>query len=476
MTDLISNAKNSNMRRVCLKPNLSNASTLNCYLNSTPMNNFIFPSLSPPSTSSAAIFSPSSPKAKLKNDMANLSEIAGRVLKPSLKKTEAFCTSAISKSVHFNVPLTQVVHFYTPPPLDEYDEDDEEETEEEEDDDDDEIGEEKEEEEEEEEDKLEDAFLELYLVKGLQDKCDSLTIAQPTINTQTAKHSTFTRTDISDCHHLSLPNWPLSIHPTRRFISQMVSLESVVWNNTLQTVQGRVLVHNIAYEKRVTTRCSFNDWKSWIDVEAYYKESAFNNGSDSKSEFDRFMFEIKVTDNDHTQPQFSCSIAIRYQTLDQEFWDNNNGSNFIVQSIPSTTPRRIFGPSSLQTKMQQNNNKERLSIIPRFNFMEYDNSSNNQEEKKQKQGLNERKRDNAYVASPQSTTTNKHQLDKFRFNKHGATKIAAPPATTRSTMQKKINTPIIGLYKQDSMYQSNKNNSFFNIVDEAIDMRESKYI
>lgn len=466
MTDLISNAKNSNMRRVCLKPNLSNTSTLNCYLNSTPMNNFIFPSLSPPPTSSAAIFSPSSPKAKLKNNMANSLEIVERVLKPSLKKMEALCTSAISKSVHFNVPLTQVVHFYTPPPLDEYDEDD--------DDDEDEIGEEKEEEEE--EDKLEDAFLELYLVKGLQDKCNSPTIAQPTINTQTEKHSTFTRIDISNCHNAFLPNWPLSIHPTRRFISQMVSLESVVWNNTLQVVQGRVLVHNIAYEKKVTTRCSFNDWKSWIDVEAYYKESAFNNGSDSKSAFDRFIFEIKVTGNDQTQPQFSCSIAIRYRTLNQEFWDNNNGRNFTVQSMPSTTPRRISRPSSLQTKMQQNNNKEELSIIPRFNFMEYNNSSSNQEEKKQKQGLNERKRDNAYVASPQSTTTNKHQLDKFRFNKHGATKIAAPPATTRSTMQKKINTPIVGLYKQDSMYRSNKNNSFFDTVDEAIDMRESKYI
>lgn len=472
MTDLILNVKNSNIRRVRLKPNLSNISTSNCYLNSTPINNFILPSLLTPPTFSAAEFSPSSLKATLKNNMEKSSEIVERVLKPSLRKVEPLCTSAISKSVHFNVPLTQVVHFYTPP-LDEYDEDDEEETEED-DEEDDETGDEIEKEEE--EDKLEDAFLELYLVKDLKDECGSLVIAQPTVKTLTVKHSTFTKTDVSACDNLSLPNWPLSIHSMRSFISQMVSLESAVWNNALQVVQGSVLVHNIAYEKRVTIRCSFNDWKSWIDVDAYYKESVFNNESDSKSAFDRFMFEIEVTDNDPIKPQLSCNMAIRYQTLGQEFWDNNNGSNFTVQSRTLPTPKRRLGQSSFQTIMQHNNNKAGLSIIPKFNFMEYNNNSNNQEEKKQKQCLNERKRDNAYIVSPQSATTKKQRHDKFRFNKHGATKIAAPPATTRSTTQKKINAQIVGSYKQDNMYQYNKNNSFFDIVNEAIDTRKFEYI
>jgi hypothetical protein len=251
----------------------------------------------------------------------------------------------------------------------------------------------------------------------------------------------------------------------------MVSLESVVWNNTLQVLQGRVLVRNIAYEKNVTARYSFNYWKSWIDVEAYYKESVFNDEFDSKSAFDRFMFEIEVTNNNQTQPQFSCSIAIRYQTLGQEFWDNNNGNNFTVQTRTSPTPKRILEPSSFQTIMQQSNNKKILSITPRFDTIEYNNSSNDQEEKKPKQGLNERKNDNAYVLTPSSTTTKKHQHDKFRF-KHRATKIAAPVVTTKSTTQKKINPRFASSYKQDGIYQYNMNNSFFNIVDEAVDMRK----
>lgn len=437
MTDVFSNAKNSTLRRVRLKPSLPNSlmlySASNCYLNSTPINNFVLP---PP-----PCVAPSS--------CSSIAKPANRVLKPSLRKLGPLCSeaNAIIKSVHFNEPLTRVVHFYTPPPLDEYDEDDEEETEEEE-------------EGEEEEGKLEDAFLELYLTKSLQDECDSLAIADaPT-----------TKND-----GLSLPNWPLSTHPTRRFISQMVSLESIVWNHSLQVVQGRVLVHNLVFEKKVTARCSFDGWKTWIDVDAYHKEPAFNKLSESNSAFDRFMFELHVPENTH---EFNCDIAIRYQTLGQEFWDNNNGNNFTIQSTPLRSKKSGEEPlSSFAAMMQVHGNssnsniKEGLSIISRLNFMEYDGKGSNQRQEKMKESCK-----HVHIVSQAKNTA------KNRHSKYGASKIPAAPIPTRkrSTVQQHQNMDapliVVDLSQQQTGNSNDALISIMNTHDEAVDLKEKLYV
>ncbi|KAK4519789.1 CorA metal ion transporter [Mucor velutinosus] len=474
MTDIILNAKSSTLRRVRLKPSLSNTSLLysssNCYLNSTPINNFVSP-LSPPP---CAFSSPSS---------LGTAKSADRVLKPSLRKletigSESIATAATIKSVHFNDPLTRVVHFYTPPPLDEYDKYDEEETEEDE----------EEEEQEEEESKLEDAFLELYMVNGLQDECDSLAIAQPPTTDSLGTNNRALGRD-----SLSLPNWPLTIHPARRFISQMVSLESLVWNHSLQVVQGRVLVHNLAFEKKVLVRCSLDDWKTWTDIDAYYKEPAFYGGlSDvsSNSALDRFMFDIHVP-NKHA---FSCDIAVRYQTLGQEFWDNNNGNNFTVQSMPLEPSLREKPLSFLKAIMQQehgnnnnNNNKKGLSTIPTLNCMEYQNGIGSiYHQEKLKQSCRHGSRDDIVPQQPTAKTTAKtrYALDRFKFSKYGASKIPAVsiPVSKRSTMQHQQQTMgaqhvVVDLPEQQNgnIYDALACSSIMNNHDEAVDLKETLY-
>ncbi|KAI8091712.1 putative phosphatase regulatory subunit-domain-containing protein [Thamnidium elegans] len=110
----------------------------------------------------------------------------------------------------------------------------------------------------------------------------------------------------------------------------MVSLESLDWENARSVIKGRVLVHNVAFEKSIMVRMSFNHWQTWIDVEATYKESL--NGA-----LDRFSFEL-VTPNHLSylnliNTSSSCSMAIRYQVNGQEYWDNNNQNNFNVQWV-----------------------------------------------------------------------------------------------------------------------------------------------
>ncbi|KAI8646500.1 putative phosphatase regulatory subunit-domain-containing protein [Parasitella parasitica] len=380
----------SSMRRVRLLPTLEKTPSIHskCFLSCTPINNFMLP----PPTHTSAI---------MKDSMENSVKIKERLLKPSLRNIEIACPesieiTAVNKSVHFNEPLAQVVHFYTPPPLDEYDEYDEEETEEEE------------------EDMLEDAFLKLYSLKGLQDDCGSIDNVQPAVANQVA----ISKPTTISSNHLSLPNWPLPNHPWKRFISQIVSLESIVWDNTLQVVQGRVLVHNLAYEKKVTIRCSFDDWKSWIDVDAHYKKPAFSGdeSAGSNSAFDCFLFKINVADNN----QFSCSMAIRYQALGQEFWDNNNGNNFTVQSMPPSSKTGNTS-SPFEAAMQQpDNNEEGLPIIPRLNFTECN---------KIHQEKAAEKSNSVHIVS--QSTTSRHQFDRFKYSKYGASKIAVPIAAKK---------------------------------------------
>ncbi|KAI9011897.1 putative phosphatase regulatory subunit-domain-containing protein [Phycomyces nitens] len=125
---------------------------------------------------------------------------------------------------------------------------------------------------------------------------------------------------------LTLPNWPSDL-PVR-FFTQMVSLESIIFDPVVYILRGAIQVQNIAFQKTVTLRYSTDAWATWTDVGAIYKESV--GGDCENSALDRFVFSINIspaTDLLTTQ----LSMAVRYQVREREFWDNNGGKNFRVQ-------------------------------------------------------------------------------------------------------------------------------------------------
>ena len=97
---------------------------------------------------------------------------------------------------------------------------------------------------------------------------------------------------------------------------------------------GTVLVTNVAFEKRVTVRCTFDFWRSFVDVEAVYVTGGCPGT-------DLFAFEVQpdVTPpvTDRPSPRRSggrFEFAIRYQYRAHSDavwtvrWDNNNGRNY----------------------------------------------------------------------------------------------------------------------------------------------------
>lgn len=113
-----------------------------------------------------------------------------------------------------------------------------------------------------------------------------------------------------------------------------VALESASSRGGGMTFAGTVLVANVTFEKRVTVRCTFDFWRSFVDVAAVHVTSGCPGT-------DLFAFEAQpdVTPSvaDHPSPRRSggrFEFAIRYQhrthsdTVWTESWDNNNGRNY----------------------------------------------------------------------------------------------------------------------------------------------------
>ena len=110
-----------------------------------------------------------------------------------------------------------------------------------------------------------------------------------------------------------------------------VHVELVHLSSAGDTLVGQILVENIAYHKSVVVRFTFDQWMTISEVNAFY-EDQHNDGTIPKDHrFDRFTFNIKLRDfvNVSSDSQ-SMDFCVRYHVANQEFWDNNSGSNYRI--------------------------------------------------------------------------------------------------------------------------------------------------
>ncbi|KAL3587993.1 hypothetical protein FPOAC2_13892 [Fusarium poae] len=115
---------------------------------------------------------------------------------------------------------------------------------------------------------------------------------------------------------------------------------------------GSVAVANLAQEKSVTCRFTFDHWETISEVRAHYAGSL--PVTSHHAELDRFLFTLKLPNVALVRPginTFHC--CIRYIVNGQEFWDNNNGLDYQVsfrRKEPSKDMKTIpYGASTLQS-------------------------------------------------------------------------------------------------------------------------------
>lgn len=122
---------------------------------------------------------------------------------------------------------------------------------------------------------------------------------------------------------------------------QPIRVEKIFLAADQKMLVGVVAVANIAFQKWVTARFTFDYWKTTSEVACEFnhdiRKQQVNDG------FDRFNFNIKLADQAHLETK-TLLICVRYNTNGQEFWDSNNNMNYQVDFVKKVVPRAAAAP------------------------------------------------------------------------------------------------------------------------------------
>lgn len=123
---------------------------------------------------------------------------------------------------------------------------------------------------------------------------------------------------------IELPNFPKDPNARKQL---PVRLERTYLSADKQNLLGKIAVQNLAFQKKVIVRFTFDYWQTVSEVSAEYNSDV--RKKQREENFDSFTFKIKLHDlaNLDTKTLFMC---IRYCVGGQELWDNNHGLNFQV--------------------------------------------------------------------------------------------------------------------------------------------------
>ena len=111
-----------------------------------------------------------------------------------------------------------------------------------------------------------------------------------------------------------------------------VMLEDVALSKEA-TIYGHVKVKNLAFQKSVAVRFTFDFWQTTSEVSAKYEQSL------AHGVFDRFSFVIRLHDILSKIEDKTLFMAVRYTVNGQELWDNNEGQNYKLTFSLPVTPR-----------------------------------------------------------------------------------------------------------------------------------------
>ncbi|XP_058498384.1 protein phosphatase 1, regulatory subunit 3Da [Solea solea] len=124
-----------------------------------------------------------------------------------------------------------------------------------------------------------------------------------------------------------------------RLCKQKVCLEEVLCFEL--GVIGITQVINLEFEKDVTIRYSFTEWKSCTETKASWVSTTTKTweGGGGPLSCDIFRFHLPVPP--FLQPGAVLEFAIRYKVCGNEYWDNNNGENYklVCHNYKLTVPK-----------------------------------------------------------------------------------------------------------------------------------------
>lgn len=119
-----------------------------------------------------------------------------------------------------------------------------------------------------------------------------------------------------------------------------IRLEQVALSHDNRAVEGTVLVRNIAYEKWIAVRFTYDWWQTTSEVTAKYSKSFPEENTDL------FSFTIRLPEVTKRIEDKRLFFALRYTAGGRECWDNNRGSNYQLRFKTETKVPAVIASSS----------------------------------------------------------------------------------------------------------------------------------
>lgn len=123
---------------------------------------------------------------------------------------------------------------------------------------------------------------------------------------------------------IKLSNFPHNEVESRK--AWPVHVERIFLSSDNKTLIGTIACQNLAFQKTVVSRFTFDYWKTTSELVADYSHDVRRKSDDGQ---DRFTFSIKLADqvNLENKTMFFC---VKYAVNGTEYWDNNSGFNYQV--------------------------------------------------------------------------------------------------------------------------------------------------
>lgn len=161
---------------------------------------------------------------------------------------------------------------------------------------------------------------------------------------------------------IAISNFPAE-DPIR--LSMPVRVERVFLSSDNKTLVGSVAVANLAFNKHVVARFTLDYWKTTSEVVAEYNHDI---RQPKREGYDRFNFNIKLADqaNLEAKTMFFC---VKYAVNGQEYWDNNNATNYQVdfkkKAKPQNGKKGMQGATSRPVNTLPRSNKKSPTERPK---------------------------------------------------------------------------------------------------------------
>lgn len=135
------------------------------------------------------------------------------------------------------------------------------------------------------------------------------------------------------------------------------------------SITGYIMVKNLAYEKKLSIKITFDDWKSHhVYSNVKYHKSFLSLG------YDQFKFVIPLTDK---PPSVQVQFVVKYEVSGISYWDNNDSKNYrMTLTAKNNTSSRPWSHKSKNSVPQFD-----LLISKLMNFRQEDQKIMNADER-----------------------------------------------------------------------------------------------